>query len=727
MVIKFKSVSVLFLLTLFQGRILAQNFEWAYGILDKAQVAAVDSDNNLYFVGGVTGTKDVDPGPDEELLNGEDGSGCVIKLSPTGDYLWSFLGLQMDLPFPHPPSIALDADDNVYVWGYFKHDVELIIKDVVVELDGFWGAGYLVKLDADGNFLWAKVIDDGGYEIPMTIAVDVGGDIILTGIFDADLDADPGLGTHVLPRYSETENFESFMIKLDNEGEFIWAKNLGIPSNLDELGHSSLDTDFEANIYFAGTFEATMDFDPDLVATNLLSTVANSEAFLQKLDADGNFVWVKTFECVDEASISRITDMNIDEAGFVFLSGYFSGGVDFDFSEEVEIVSSVDGSTDGFVRKIDADAEELWTTFLQAGGEEYCYNLAINSEGETYAVGTISSVCDFNEDAPVYNLYPSDFGNGAFIWRLDEAGDFSWAQPIRGNTNVYAKSIVMDNVGDFTITGDFFGSVEFDPGNDLAVLSGPDHQYAVKYSKCEVVYSPEVDSVSECHDYYWPLSGYYYAESGLYQIALPTVDGCDSIVSLNFEFAGIDVSVTQEDSILTANLDGATYQWVYCHTGYSHIVGSVAQSEKMYVPGSYAVIVSIGGCTDTSDCFILPEFGLVEPELVGYEFYEVTPTIDNLSDSLEDSFFSELALNSDDWQEVILYPNPNQGEMTLSWPAHKEVVNVQIFSANGQIICTTNVANQSNLVLNLDIAPGLYWVEIQDKAGNMHRLKFIRE
>lgn len=84
---------------------------------------------------------------------------------------------------------------------------------------------------------------------------------------------------------------------------------------------------------------------------------------------------------------------------------------------------------------------------------------------------------------------------------------------------------------------------------------------------------------------------------------------------------GPNTGITQTGATLTANLAGATYQWIDCANGMA-ISGATNQSyTPTAVTGNYAVVVTANGCSDTSACFLVDYTGLGEnafPELSVY-------------------------------------------------------------------------------------------------------------
>ncbi len=90
--------------------------------------------------------------------------------------------------------------------------------------------------------------------------------------------------------------------------------------------------------------------------------------------------------------------------------------------------------------------------------------------------------------------------------------------------------------------------------------------------------------------------------SGTITVTANNISGSSIAQTLYVTMNTVDASVTQSGSTLTANASGAVYQWVDC-SDYTPLPGQTYQCYTATVPGSYAVIVTQNGCSDTSSCF----------------------------------------------------------------------------------------------------------------------------
>src|SRR6185503_11516661 len=133
--------------------------------------------------------------------------------------------------------------------------------------------------------IWAKKIGGFGLDHSFEIMVDGSGNVYTVGDFEGTVDFDPGTGTFNLV---SAGGQDAFISKLNSSGEFAWAKRIGA-SDEDEI--LSLAISASGNIYSAGYFFGTVDFDPN-AGTTELTAAGGYDVFILKLDTAGNFMWV---------------------------------------------------------------------------------------------------------------------------------------------------------------------------------------------------------------------------------------------------------------------------------------------------------------------------------------------------------------------------------------------------------------------------------------------------
>ena len=71
-----------------------------------------------------------------------------------------------------------------------------------------------------------------------------------------------------------------------------------------------------------------------------------------------------------------------------------------------------------------------------------------------------------------------------------------------------------------------------------------------------------------------------------------------------------DITTTLTTTTISSNQNGASYQWLDCNNGNSPITGATNQSYTSLLNGSFAVLVSMNGCSDTSACIQINGSGI---------------------------------------------------------------------------------------------------------------------
>ena len=347
-------VSFGYLLLLLPAVLHAQSYVWAKSPAgmgsDNGQSIALDASGNVYSTGHFQSTVDFDPGTGTANLTSSGNDDIfVLKLNSSGDYVWAkkIGGSSFDKAY----SIAVDNNGYSYITGYFTGTVDFDPGSNSFTLSTgniYWDA-FVLKLDPQGNFVWAKQITQSigqHNEVSLSIAIDASGNVFTTGYFTDSTDFDPGPDTYYL--YPDA-NPAVFVSKLDASGNFVWAFKIG--------GHNSnsgnaIKTDNYGNVYVAGYFYGTGDFDPGTGVFNL-SSVALRDIFVAKYSSTGNFIWAKAITRVTGSYYNEAYALAIDGTGNVLVTGSFSGTVDFDpGAGTYPVTSSGSNSDDVFVLKL---------------------------------------------------------------------------------------------------------------------------------------------------------------------------------------------------------------------------------------------------------------------------------------------------------------------------------------------------------------------------------------
>lgn len=458
----------------------APNFDWAGGtnFNPGSSVSALygntivaDTSYNVYAAGVYTGTVDFDPGPGQWNLSTTAQSTYLIKMDPLGNLLWAkSLG---DSGAVLVGSLANDAAGNLYLSGAFTKTTDFDPGPGVFMLTKTGTRlGFVLKLDRNGNFIWAKAFGGNlAYMEDMNLACDTAGNVFATANFHGTVDADPGPGVQNMVCSSSVYP-NIFILKLDSSGNYLWNDQI---SGTNMLTVYSLAADNAGSVYVTGSFMGTADFDPGAGVLNLVATTNTVDAFILKLhSSNGNLDWAVP---VGATSMDVGMVVSIDHAGDVYVSGPFGGTVDFDPGAAVYNVTAASNASDIFLLKLNAQGEFVWVrtwTITGCGNGYYC---ATDVQNNVYMIGNYKGPTDFDPGVGVLNFNTSGPGvSNIFMLKLDTAGTLDWAIEMGSTENAYGYSLVIPEDMSIYSTGVFDTTTDFNPGVGTAFLSATQEQ-----------------------------------------------------------------------------------------------------------------------------------------------------------------------------------------------------------------------------------------------------------
>jgi len=599
-------------------------FQWVgtFGSFDPDNVdnILVDSEGNTYTVGNFQNTVDFDPGPDVFEIDGGDAATIfILKLNAEGNFEWckTFGNTFYNFCF----SITFDLDENIVGVGAYQGTVDF---DPGVDDYNLTSAGvkdyFILKLDQDGEFVSALSVGGLSNETALRVVIDPIGDIYIAGFFTGITDFDPGPGVFEL---STSGDDDVFIQKLTSDGSFMWVRSFG--GTLEDIPRD-LQLDADGNIFLCGQFRGSADFDPG-VDTFIMTSDGFEDGFILKLNELGNFEWAAKIGG-EFGGFTR--GCAIDSEGNVYSVGSYTGSTDFDPGVAEVIIPSL-GLSGAYIQKLNNEGEFIFVKTINTVNAEVYYDIVIDETDEIYLTGLFSGTVDFDASAAEYN----GTSNGSldfFVQHLDSEGAFIWVKTAGGEEDDIGEKLAVTNEGDVYITGRYRETVDFDPNAGVAeqTSNGNTDIFILKLTEC----TPDEtnDVITACNSYTW-IDGTTYSENNNAATwLLSNVGGCDSLVTLDLTIVELDNSVSATAGIISsADLD-ADYQWLDCNDEYSEIIGEISQEFTPTIDGDYAVRIEQGSCVDTSECITIDGVGINE--------------------ALYD-------------QSIILYPNPNNGHFII--------------------------------------------------------------
>ena len=351
---------------------------------------ATDNSGNCYITGSFRYNATFG---NTNLASNENEDIFVAKLDTDGNWLWAKQagGTSSD----GGGGIAADNSGNCYVTGVFSDFATFGTTSL-----SCLGATdiFIAKLDTNGDWLWAKQAggtgNDGGY----AISTNSSGSSYVTGYFRGP--ASFGGTTLSSSGYSDI-----FIAKLDTNGDWLWAKQVGSTSTEQSLG---ITTDGSGNCFVTGWFEGNAIFGN--------TTLTSGGSFVAKLDTDGNWQWAKK---VGESSSVYGYSITIDSSGNSYVAGNFHGTASFGGTN-----FSSNGSFDIFIAKLDTNGNLLWAKQAGGCGEDRGNGIATDGSGNSYVTGYYNSGANFDSTMLIssggYDIFVAKLSSSTFV--SDEYG-----------------------------------------------------------------------------------------------------------------------------------------------------------------------------------------------------------------------------------------------------------------------------------------------------------------
>jgi hypothetical protein len=431
------------------------------------------------------------------------------------------------------------------------------------------------------------------------------------------------------------------------------------------------------DIIVGGYFNTGINLDP----SNPINSLGLADCFIARFQADGTFNWISRF---GGASTDNLFSAAISGSDIV-VNGIFNGIADFDPGAGTTSLTS-NGSADVFLAKYNATTGALvWAKGFGRNGSETSNAVDVNSAGEIYVAGSFIDSTKLDPSGVAPSIISYD-GRDGFIAKYDANGTYIYGARLGSIVTDYSRAIATDPTSDDIWVSGYFGSGNFypDPTNQSVTFSnsGANDAFFGRYGACSFpVINTQPANSGACAGgstsfniagtgsnitYQWQIGlngGIIWSnlqDTGIFSgtsTAALAINGVGSNLNSSFyrciisadcglsTTSGVcilfvsspNTTVNQNQHILTAVQGGnATYQWLDCNNGNAPISGATTQQYIPSQPGSYAVQVTLNGCTATSTCYNVTVIGLQDLTADGSSIYPI-PAHDQLNINMSTS------------------------------------------------------------------------------------------
>ena len=226
------------------------------GYIDEARGMAVDANGDVYVVGDFQGEIDVDPGPNDVILDAEHGAYTgkdllLVKYTKEGSYVWSEQVGSARAVYAN--DVVLDSQGNLFVTGLFSMTTYFDPDSVASPLQANSNSDlYIVKYDTSGNYISAICGTAAGTAAGVRIKTDQYDNLYSVGNFYGTIEFEQGFG---YPLITSTGQTDVYINKYATNSTYYIPENVSI-------------CDGETYVFPDGTTSAV----PTVNTSNLLTT-----------------------------------------------------------------------------------------------------------------------------------------------------------------------------------------------------------------------------------------------------------------------------------------------------------------------------------------------------------------------------------------------------------------------------------------------------------------------
>ena len=208
-------------------------------------------------------------------------------------------------------------------------------------------------------------------------------------------------------------------------------------SNFERSGGIARDND--GNTYLVGEFNGDIN-----IGSVTLTSTNNTNAFLAKLDSNGNTLWAKDFSALGFNLFNLRYGVDVDDSGNVYFTGRFSSSATLNFGNGVSLSPNVGGSfSQTFIVKFDTNGQAQWARAMSSTTSLTSYErrIQVTGAGDIFISGSYNGTFSLNNSI-IFSGFTTE---KAFLLKLSTAGTVVWSQEVLPSAAnlVFGREVIM--------------------------------------------------------------------------------------------------------------------------------------------------------------------------------------------------------------------------------------------------------------------------------------------
>lgn len=385
--------------------------------------------------------------------------------------------------------IEVAADGSILVTGEFLGSMTLATAGGTKTFKTFDTDFYdamVLRIDTNGQILWAKQFGDRFTDTANAITEDASGNLFVTGLFTRTVSFVPGNKAFTLTAKGRADGY---VMKLTSAGAVQWVNAFGGGATdqvVRDVGND-VAVDSAGNVYVAGEFGGTADFDPG-AGVFRIEAQDDTDGVLVKYSPAGRFRAALPFS---GKAFDALTQVAVDSSNNVFVAGYFQGKrFDANPGAGVLLLGATPTKagrdptyTDSFVEKLSGSGVN-WVKQIGGKKVEFISDMKLNSAGDVVVGGSFYDSVTFGSGTPIASTIGTrdfkdkndgdrnGFSYDAYVWQISgSTGATIFTKTFGGTLDDFGSGLALASDDSIILTGRFGTTVDFDTGSGTSLLT----------------------------------------------------------------------------------------------------------------------------------------------------------------------------------------------------------------------------------------------------------------
>ena len=230
--------------------------------------------------------------------------------------------------------------------------------------------------------------------------------------------------------------------------------------------------DNSGNIISAGYFAGTTTFATGITLNP--TSIGNPDIYISKSTAAGQIIWATK---AGGSGSDRATSVKCDNSGNIYITGFYYGSAIFGST----VLTSISGSQDGFIAKLDPSGNFIWAKSFGGNLAEWGNAIAVDELDNPIITGQFQGSASFSGTILTSMINPNTLFSSfdVFVAKYSPSGNVIWVNQGKAKYDDRGLDIITDNLNNIYVCGQFSDTIQFQNTHNNQIMNA---SFFIKYN-----------------------------------------------------------------------------------------------------------------------------------------------------------------------------------------------------------------------------------------------------